>query len=57
MPWLCYSDHVKAWLSKDRPRIFTLGRSKNENQLAQRIQFESLYVKAVLGQEQNGKDL
>jgi len=22
--WLCYSDHIKAWLSKDHPLIFTL---------------------------------
>jgi len=22
--WLCYSDHIKTWLSKDCPRIFTL---------------------------------
>ena len=26
--WLCYSDHIKTWLSKDRAIIFTLAKVK-----------------------------
>jgi len=26
--WLCYSDHIKIWLSKDHPPIYILAKSR-----------------------------